>query len=169
MQLPRVLQQFKLFVDGAGYAGVVDRVEPPHLTHNTEEYRAGAMPGPVQLDMGLEAMTASFHFAEYNPDVIRLFGMYRLFDVPVTCRGAMRRQGEESVTQLVLRMRGGWNEVDPGEMQAGQRTQMQINMSCKYYQILVDGQEVAEVDVINMIYRMDGTDFYAGVRAALDM
>ena len=41
IELPRVLKNMNLFVDGRGYAGRVDEIQLPKLTLKTEEHRAG--------------------------------------------------------------------------------------------------------------------------------
>ena len=60
-----VLKNMNLFVDGRGYAGVVDELTPPKLTMKTEEHRAGGMDAPVELDMGMEKLEASFSLKKY--------------------------------------------------------------------------------------------------------
>ena len=86
--LPRTLRNFQLSVDGVGYAGRVTELTLPTLTIATEEYRAGGLDAPVEIDMGMEALTASFTLAEYDLDVLKRFGLYNQNDVEVTARGA---------------------------------------------------------------------------------
>ena len=52
IKTPRVLRGFDVFVDGRGYAGKVEELELPKLSIKTEEFRAGGMDVPVELDMG---------------------------------------------------------------------------------------------------------------------
>ncbi|MFM9500773.1 phage major tail tube protein, partial [Streptomyces galilaeus] len=48
--LPQVIRAMNLFADGKGYAGVVEEVTPPKLTLKTEEFKAGGMDAPLELD-----------------------------------------------------------------------------------------------------------------------
>ena len=75
IQLPRVLKNLNLFVDGRGYAGRVDEITLPKLTVKTEEHRAGGMDAPVRLDMGMEALEATLMLAELDEAVFATFGL----------------------------------------------------------------------------------------------
>lgn len=73
--LPKILKNFNVFVDGRGYAGKIDEVTLPKLTIKTEEYRAGGMDIPINIDMGMEKLEAEFTFSEYDSELFRLFGL----------------------------------------------------------------------------------------------
>ncbi len=49
--LPKILRNFNVFVDGRGYAGKIDEITLPKLTIKTEEYRAGGMDIPINIDI----------------------------------------------------------------------------------------------------------------------
>jgi Phage tail tube protein FII len=63
--LPKILRNFNVFVDGRGYAGKIDEITLPKLTIKTDEYRAGGMDIPINIDMGMEKLEADFTFSEY--------------------------------------------------------------------------------------------------------
>ncbi len=56
MALPRKLKNMNLFNDGINYAGQVVEITLPKLSRKMEEYRGGGMNGPVQIDLGQEAL-----------------------------------------------------------------------------------------------------------------
>lgn len=58
IELPHVLKNMNLFVDGRGYAGRVDEIKLPKLTLKTEEHRAGGMDIPVELELGMDKLEA---------------------------------------------------------------------------------------------------------------
>ena len=116
-QIPRVLKNFSLFVDGRGLAGTIQTLTLPTLTTKMEEFRGGGMDAPVELDMGMEKLEGTFELAEYNPDIIALFGLASA-DTRLTARGAMRRDGENAVA-AVVNMTGSIKELDPGDWTAG--------------------------------------------------
>ena len=92
-QIPRVLKNFSLFIDGRGMAGLIQTMTLPTLTTKMEEFRGGGMDAPIELDMGMEKLEGTFELAEYNPDVIALFGLASA-DTQLTARGAIRSDGE---------------------------------------------------------------------------
>ena len=85
--LPRTLRNFSLFIDGQGFAGRVTECTLPTLEINLEEYRAGVFDAPVEIDQGMSALEAEFTLAEYDPEVIKLFGLYDQNAVQATIRG----------------------------------------------------------------------------------
>ena len=64
IELPRVLKNMNLFVDGRGYAGRIDEIQLPKLTLKTEEHRAGGMDLPVEIDLGMEKLEAELTIAD---------------------------------------------------------------------------------------------------------
>ncbi len=161
--LPRVLKNFAAFVDGRGYAGRCDEVELPKLTIKTDEFRAGGMDAPVELDMGQEKMEAKLTFAEYNPDILGLFGKV---DTYLTLRGAIQRQGEEAVP-VIVRLFGTCKEIDSGNWKAGERGSMALSVSITTLSYEIAGVTLVDIDVQNMVRIVNGVDQLAGQRAAL--
>ena len=58
--IPKILKNFNLFIDGRGYVGKCEEVNPPKLSIKSEEYKAGGMDAPIAIDMGMEKLEASF-------------------------------------------------------------------------------------------------------------
>ena len=164
-QIPRVLKNFSLFVDGRGLAGTIDTLTLPKLTLKREEFRGGGMDAPVELDMGMEKLEGSFVLAEYNPDMIALFGLAGA-GTQLTARGAMRRDGEDAVA-VVVNMTGQVMEVDPGDWKSGDMSTGTFAFSLRYLKITIGGRVVVEIDKINMIRRIDGVDQLQSIRTAI--
>lgn len=163
-----VLKNFALFVDGRGYAGQVQSVSPPDLSIQVEDFRAGGMDAPIALDMGQEALEASFVLMAYDADVLALWGVGEGQNVPMTMRGALESY-DGTVKPLVLNMRGKITTVARGEWSAGAAAPLTITMRLDYYKETHNGVELHEIDVVNMIRVIGGTDRLAAQRNALGM
>lgn len=164
-QIPRVLKNFSLFVDGRGLAGLIDTLTLPKLTTKMEEFRGGGMDAPVELDMGMEKLEGSFVLAEYNPDIVALYGLASP-DTQLTARGALRRDGEDAVPAIV-NMTGSIKELDPGDWKAGDMSTGTFAYALRYLKLTVGGRELIEIDKVNMIRRINGQDQLATIRTAL--
>lgn len=164
-QIPRHLKNFTLFVDGRGLAGTIQTLTLPTLTTKMEEFRAGGMDAPVEIDMGMEKLEGTFELAEYNPDMLALFGLASA-NTQMTARGAMRRDGQDAVP-IVVNMTGGVKQVEKGDWVAGDATSGTFSYALRYYKLTVGGRVLVEIDKVNMIRRIDGVDQLATIRTAI--
>jgi len=165
-QIPRVLKNFSLFVDGRGLAGTISTLTLPTLTTKMEEFRGGGMDAPVDIDMGMEKLETSFELFDYEENVLSLYGLADGAATQVTARGALRRDGEAAVP-MIVNMTGVIKEMDPGDWAAGDQTSMTCSMSLRYLKITIGGREVVEIDKVNMIRRINGADQLESIRNAI--
>lgn len=165
--LPKKLKNFTCFVDGTGYAGIVSELEPPKLTIKSEEYRGGGMDAPVEVDMGMEKLESTLTFVEYAPELFDRLGLVDGETVGLTLRGAAKGRGEEQ--EIIINLTGGFRELDPGTWKAGDEATLKASVAASYYKLTIDGTERVEIDVENMVRRINGTDKLEGMRKALGL
>ncbi len=168
IEMPRLLKNMNLFVDGRGYAGRVDEVENPKLSLKTEEHRAGGMDLPVEVELGMEKLEASLTFSDYDPELFKLFGLLDDQDVQLTLRGAFQRQGEAAVG-AVCQIRGGWKEIDPGSWKGGDKSVLKVQVALSYYKLTMDGDNLVEVDAKNLVRKIGDKDQMESIRAAIGL
>ncbi len=165
-QIPRVLKNFSLFVDGRGLAGSVSTLTLPKLTTKMEEYRGGGMDIPAEIDLGMEKLEASFELFEYDPNILALYGLADGAATQLTARGALRRDGETAVA-MIVNMTGVIKEHDPGDWKSGDQTSSKFSTALRYLKVTVGGQIIHEIDVVNMIRRINGVDQMESIRNAI--
>ncbi len=163
--LPKILKNFNVFVDGRGYAGKIDEITLPKLTIKTEEYRAGGMDIPINIDMGMEKLEAELTFAEYDSELFRLFGLINNNAVSLTLRGGL--QGSSDTESVVINLRGLFKELDFGSWKPAEKATLKCTVAANYYKLTIDGKELIEIDAENMIRKIDGVDQMASMRTAL--
>ena len=163
--LPKILKNFNAFVDGRGYAGRIEEITLPSLTLKTEEFRAGGMDIPVSLDMGMEKLEAELTFAEYDPELFRLFGLVRNNPVALTLRGGLQGTGEAE--SVVVYLRGFFKELVQGTWKPGEKATLKTTLSARYYKLTIDQRELIEIDAENMIRIINGVDQLASLRQAI--
>ena len=168
IQFPKVLKNMNLFVDGRGYAGRIDEIELPKLTLKTEEHRAGGMDLPVEIDLGMEKLEATLTLSDYDPELFKLYGLVDNDSVAITVRGAIQAQGD-TAKPVVINMRGGWRELDSGSWKPGDKSTVKIAVIANYYKLSIDGEELIEVDAINLVRKVNGTDQMEAIRSAIGL
>ena len=159
-----VIKNMNLFVDGRNYCGKADTVTPPVLTRKTEEYRGAGMPAPVDIDMGLERMEASWVLSDYDLNMVSLWDVGK--PIAVVFRGAAIGQ-DETVTPVILTMRGLVNVLDRGDWQSGEKATTTITAGLTYYKEEIGGQVIHEIDPAAYVQTINGVDRMAQTRAAL--
>lgn len=161
-----VRKNLNLFVDGRGYAGQVDEVNPPKLTRKTEEFRGGGMNTPVEIPLGTEKLEGDFTMVSYSADVLAHFGVAAGNTVPFVLREALESL-DGTVTPVVHTMRGTIKELDPGTSKPGEPAKLKCMMALTYYKLQHGDRVVQEIDPVNMVHIVDGVDQLAAQRAAL--
>ncbi|MBB4266882.1 phage major tail tube protein [Roseospira visakhapatnamensis] len=165
--IAKKLKAFTLFVDGHGYAGRVDELTPPKLTIKAEEYRAGDMDAPLDIDMGQEKLSLEASVGEYDAALWRQWGLSEGHEVAVTLRGS---QGHGLAEEpVLLAARGMVTEVDPGGWKPGDANTCKLTMTLAYYRAEIAGSEVIEIDVINGVRGIGGVDVLAARRRNLGL
>lgn len=166
--LPKVLKNFNLFVDGRNFAGRVDDLVLPKLTLKTQEHRAGGMDAPVELDMGMNKLECNFTLCEYDPDVITFFGIRDGSQIKVVMRGAIDDDNLNNVVPVVVTLGGTWREVDFGNWKAGEKATLKVAVALRYYKLEIGERELAEIDIENMVRKIDGEDRLTSIRDAIN-
>lgn len=164
--LDDILKNFALFVDGRGYAGNVEEVNPPKLTRKTEEMRNGGMDASYEVDLGMEKLELSFTLSSYDKNVLALFGLAPGNAVPLTLRGALE-SADGTNTPVVINMRGELKETDPGSWKPGTHATLKGTVSLSYYKYTQGGSVLHEIDVFNMVRVIGGVDQLAAMRSNL--
>lgn len=169
MSLPRKLKNFALFVNGESYAGQVTEVTLPKLTRKTEDYRAGGMSGPVESALGLDKLELKWTAAGYIKSLLAQWGTTTVGGVLLRFAGALQADDNTEVTSLEVVVRGYHKEIDFGKAAAGDKTEIQVSSAISYYKLSLNSVPVIEIDLVNLVEVVDGTDLMADIRTALGL
>ncbi|MCL2829433.1 MAG: phage major tail tube protein [Betaproteobacteria bacterium] len=166
--IPQVLTNMNLFIDGKGFAGDNVSLTLPKLKIKSEDHRAGGMDAPIKVDLGMEAMEASFALAGMSQDALKFFGLADQAAFSGAFRGAYKNTKGETVA-AVATLRGQLQEVDHGDWKPGDKAETKMTAALEYYKLEISDKAIYEIDVPNMVRIIDGKDQLADVRKALGM
>lgn len=167
MGMPAVLKNFAVFVDGVSYAGEVNEIALPKLKRKLEAFRSGGMNMEAKTDQGMEALEAEITAGGWLKDVLKQFGWTGVNGVPLRFAGAVQRDDTGMYSSVEIFMRGRWEELDMGSGKAGDKTEFKAKLALNYYRLVWDGEEICQIDAINMIERFGGVDNLELVRLIL--
>lgn len=156
MQQPKTLKGFTSFVDGFGFLGRVLSGDPPKIAIKVESFRDGGMDIPVDLDMGMEALKFGVSFAEYDPVIYSRIGIIGR-NIPLVFRGSLEDEAGVSIP-IVHTARGLVQELDPGTAEPGKPGSLKLQLSPRFYQLTINGQEQIYIDPYNAVRRIGGVD-----------
>lgn len=170
MALPKKVKNFNVFLEGEGYAGRATEIALPKLARKMEDYQAGGMLGPIDIDMGQEKLEGELTLAEFSRKVLEQYGVSSADGVQMRFRGAAVNDGTTSETDAVeIVMRGRFKEMDMGSVKNGENTEMKLSYSLTYYKYVLNGEDIIEIDMANMILMVGGVDRLEEQRTALGM
>lgn len=167
-QIPQVLFNTLLFVDGVSMQGDVPTFDLPKVKVKTEAHRGGGMDGEIDMDMGLEKLEASFTTTGMRRETLKFFGVFDTSATPLVFRGSFKEQKGRTVP-AVATVRGMVTEVDPGSWKPGDKAEIKHAVSVSYYKLEVAGRVIYEIDPVNMVRIVDGIDQLASVRTDLGL
>lgn len=169
MGMPRKLKHMNLFNDGVSYVGEVTEVKLPTLSRKLEEFRAGGMNGPVDVDFGMEKIELEWKCGGILREPLRQFGALTHDAVLLRFAGAYQRDDNAGVDAVEVVVRGRHAEIDAGTGKPGDDTEFSVKTTCSYYKITINGEVLIEIDLANMVEIVGGVDRLAANRAAIGL
>ncbi len=162
------LKNLNLSVDGYGFAGNIESFKPPKLSLKTSDHRAGGMDSSVPVEMGMEALEASFVLTGHFPEVLTLWGVVVGEKPQITARGSVE-SGNGTATPVVINMRGLITDIEDGDWKPGEDNTQTFTIKPEYYKREQGGVVLHEIDVPNMIRKINGVDQLEARRNALGL
>jgi P2 family phage contractile tail tube protein len=169
MSQPKTLKDLNLYVEGHGFAGKVTELTLPKLTRKTEDYHAGGMGAPIDMDMGLEKLTASFTLTEFNDTVLRQWGVTSRNGISIRFKGSLGAGRDRAEVPVEVALRGTWNELDWDTWKPGELATLKVSIAVLYYKYTQNSQVVFEIDPVNGIEIVNGVDLLAQRRKNLGL
>ena len=165
MALPRTLKDFNVFYNGNNFIGQCIEFHRPKLHLKLEDYSAAGV-GPVKINMGVGMLEAEHTYGGYMRDIVNDFGG-KISGVLMRFAGAYQRDDTEEIDAVEIEMMGRHEEIDPGQAKAGKLTEVKVKTAITYYKESINGNKVVEIDLLNKIFFINGTDRWAEIRKAI--
>lgn len=167
MALPKKLKMCNLFNDGNSYLGQTGEVTIPKLVRKFENWRGGGMNGNVKIDLGLGDDISEFTWklGGIDSQILEQFGAVTVAANMLRFAGSYQRDdtGETEAVEIIVR--GRHEEIDFGNQKVGDDTETTIKTQWSYYKLSINGVVKIEIDIPNMIERVNGVDLLEKHRA----
>jgi uncharacterized protein len=166
MGMPRKLKGFNLFHNGENFVGQVVEVTLPKLTRKMEDYQGGGMSGPIKVDFGQEGIQLEWTCGGFMRSVLSQYGITKHDGVLLRFAGGYQAEDSTAVDSIEIVIKGRHMEIDPGTAKAKDDTAFKVTTVASYYKLSLNGEDVIEIDFINMVEKINGSDLLAALRTA---
>lgn len=161
----KTLTAFSIHHDGRGYIGDGYNGIMPNLALSTEEFRAGAMDAPIDIETGQEKLESGFSVKGNAAEVIKSFAGT---NVRLIFRTSLKDAAGIEIP-AVYTMEGLVHTIERPELEAGTLGETTVKMTLNYYKERHNGKDLVEIDVENFIRKIDGVDQLAQRRANIGL
>jgi len=168
MGLPRRLKHFNVFHQGVSYFGDCEEIALPKVAVKLDDYAGAGMPGAVGIDTGqVENLEIEHTYGGLVFEIFKEFGITKIDGVLLRFAGSYQRDDTGEVDAVEITVRGRHAEMDPGKAKAGDKTEFKVKSRLSYYKLTINGKDMIEIDLVNFIFKVDGTDRLAEHRKAI--
>ncbi|MGC3005211.1 phage major tail tube protein, partial [Streptomyces sp. G35A] len=122
---------------------------------------------PIKADFGMEGLELEWKAGGVLRDVLTQFGALKHDAVGLRFAAALQADDSEEIQALEVVVRGRHTEIDHGKAKAGDKTEFTVKSALSYYKLSIDNEVLIEIDLVNMIEIVNGTDRMQAVRSAL--
>jgi P2 family phage contractile tail tube protein len=160
---------FAVYENAVEFYGMAE-VTLPEITNLTEEVKGAGISGTFEsVVLGhLEAMSLTLNFRTLVKDAITLLEPR---DHTIDLRAAQQSKdtvsGKTVVTPVKHVMVVKPKKLSPGKVAPASAADASGEYAVTYWATYIDGDKVLEIDILNFIYKVNGTDYLAEVRTAL--
>ena len=169
MGMPRKLKGFNLFQNGENFVGQVVEVTLPKLTRKMEDYQGGGMSGPIKVDFGQEGIQLEWTCGGFMRSVLGQYAITKHDGVLLRFAGGYQAADSTSVDAIEIIIKGRHSSIDMGSAKTKDDTAFKVTTVASYYKLSVNGEDLIEIDFINMVEKVNGNDLFSALRKAIGL
>ena len=170
VMIPELLSNFKCYYgDDKKLLGTVD-VELPKIEAMTETISGSGIAGEVETTIvgHIKAMTSKISFRTItSPN----FELMIPEGITLTFRGAIQGTvpgtGKKVQKPLVVVVKGQVKSSELGKMEMAKAMGTSLELALNYLKLSLDGKEELEIDQLNYVYKISGTDYLENIKTAM--
>ena len=160
---------FLVYEDAVEYYGMAE-VTLPEISHITNEVKGAGISGTFEsVILGhLEAMTLALNFRTFVRDAVALLEPRdHQIDLRVAQQDKDTVSGKTVITALKHVLVVKPKKLNPGKVAPAGPADASGEYAVTYWATFINGKRTLEIDILNFIFFVNGTDYLAEVRKAL--
>lgn len=163
MNLPQIMNDINVFIDGVGHLGTSEEFELPKINQKKITQEFGGFERDI-LAGTFEKMEASVTLKEYSSAVFAAMALGRVSNIGVniTIKGSISQNGSSIPALAIIQ---GNIDIDDGSWKPNEEVKRKLKIAVNMYAMEIDGKQACLFDATNMIAIIDGVDFLANLRS----
>ncbi len=160
---------FAVYEDATEYLGMSE-VALPEISSLTEEISGAGIGGKIESVIlgAVEAMTTTLNFRTVTRNAIKLHEpREHKIDLRVAQQQKDTAKGKTEVVKVKHLLTLTPKKLNPGKVATASAAEVSGEYATTYFATYIDGKKMLEIDPLNYIYFVNGTDYLADVRKAL--
>ena len=169
--IPEVINDFNLYLSGGKLGGTTGEVSLPDFEPITSTTSGNGILGEYEaIVLGhFGSMEQEIPFRCINEDYFKMVSPSK--SVELTLRGAIQQSERDTMSEGEVGMRvvfrGRCKKISIGTVKQREQMGSMVSLELTYILIEMDGKERICLDKINTIYRINGVDQLAKIRALI--
>jgi P2 family phage contractile tail tube protein len=170
MKLPKHLKNFNVTFGISDFSAICEEVTMPKLKFKTEEWRGAGMAAPIEIDVGMEKLEATFKFGEQTIEGYLSAGVNLAGLVTATIFGHLSAP-DGSTEGMTCILRGMIKTVDPGTWKAGdpKAASQTLEMAVQSWVMTRGIVPLVTIDIMSGITLIGGFDQHEAARKNLKL
>lgn len=160
---------FAVYEDATEYLGMSE-VALPEISSLIEEISGAGIGGKIESVIlgAVEAMTTTLNFRTVTKNAIKLHEpREHKIDLRVAQQQKDTAKGKTEVVKVKHLLTLTPKKLNPGKVATASAAEVSGEYATTYFATYIDGKKMLEIDPLNYIYFVNGTDYLADVRKAL--
>jgi len=168
LRFPKFLHNFNITWGITDFSGIAEEVTLPKLKYKTEEWRGAGMSAPLEIEVGLEKLEATFKFGEQTIEGYLSAGLN--FTGLMTANITSHLKGQDGSSDGMNVILRGWvKTVDPGTWKAGdiKSSTQTVEMAVQSWLMTRGLIPLLTIDIVNGVQLVGPGDQHAAARQFL--
>ena len=167
--IPEIINNYNVYGKGNKCIGVTGATTLPTMDAITETINGAGILGTYETSVPGQfgSLEQEINFRNLDEDVFSIMDPSE--PVAITMRGSeqLTNRSTGALTYRPVRIveRGRLKSFDPGKLENGKMMESKVTLELFYYLIEVDGKVMLEYDKLNSVYKINGKDMLAKIKA----
>jgi hypothetical protein len=154
------LTNANIYMDGNNLLGRAEEIQLPQIKHKMADHKALGMVGSAEFFAGIDKLESKIKWNALYPEVLKK-AANPFVAVQIQARASLEtynNMGKLAEVPAVAYLSGTFKEFPLGNLKPQENAEYETTISVNYAKLIVGGEEIFEIDVLENIYKVDGID-----------